>query len=322
MPIEGFNSEQFSQSLAQQAIELLPKDFSEEQKKLAVNTIYKFCVLAGNAIVEDQTINFNANQASFIVQCIGEWTYHKSVDLIRSQVPSEHWDNVLQKIAFSVFEVGKQAQLNNLPQEQAITLIENQVNKTYKEIIAEMIQAGILDETKAKEALSQSNIDQVSQELQEKQTTNIQNDTGNNNKSFKAVSLAILLKNISPKRAENILKQLDEETAKQVLSYYNVPDLEDKVDKKLVNQYLNNLHSLLPSTKAKAKKIKSLNKIADVIENFPPQQIESLVRFEREEVRKYIKACIDHKYEKIENMNITPYISEVICNYLITKLSN
>jgi len=137
MAVEGFNSEQFAQNLAQQAVELVPKDLDENQKRFVVNIIYRYCVLAGNALIQDNSIKLSAEQASIICQFIGEWTFHKSIDLIRGKVQEECWEPILQKIAFTIFEVAKKTQINNVPQEETMTIIEQEVNRSYREAINE-----------------------------------------------------------------------------------------------------------------------------------------------------------------------------------------
>ena len=109
MPIEGFDYKQFAADLAQQAKAVLPPDLSAEDKKYVVNIVNNFCYLAGEALEKDATVSFDVNQASIVTQFIGEWAFHKSVDLIRGHIDPQFRDAVLQKVAFTVFEIAKQA---------------------------------------------------------------------------------------------------------------------------------------------------------------------------------------------------------------------
>ena len=84
MAIKGFNYQEFAQNLTAQAQELVPQDFSDPEKQYVVNTLLNFSTLAGEAIYNDKESNFNADQAMMITQIIAEWSFHKSVDLIRS----------------------------------------------------------------------------------------------------------------------------------------------------------------------------------------------------------------------------------------------
>ena len=85
----------------------MPQDFEQFQKDYVVKTLANFSGMAGEAISNDAQAGFNAEQAIFLTQIIAEWSFHKSVDVIRSGIQPEYWDGVLQKIAFTIFEVGK-----------------------------------------------------------------------------------------------------------------------------------------------------------------------------------------------------------------------
>ena len=117
MAIEGFNYQEFAQNLTSQAQELVPQDFAPNDKQYVVNTLLNFSTLAGEALYNDTESNFTADQAMMITQIIAEWSFHKSVDLVRSGIPQEFWDSVMQKIAFTIFEVAKQAFKQNIPQD-------------------------------------------------------------------------------------------------------------------------------------------------------------------------------------------------------------
>lgn len=64
-----------------------------------------------------------------ITQIIAEWSFHKSVDLIRSGIPQQYWDPIMQKIAYTIFEIAKNAFHQGLPQDQCLQLIEHHVKR-------------------------------------------------------------------------------------------------------------------------------------------------------------------------------------------------
>ena len=167
MAIQGFDYKEFAKNLTMQAQELVPQDFDQNQKAYVANTLLNFSTLAGEALYNDAESNFTADQAAMIVQIIAEWSYHKSVDLIRSGIPQMHWDGVMQKIAFTIFEIAKQTFKQGLPQDQILQLIEHHVKKTYLDSIAELKTKGEIDETLMEQASKQSNIDQMMQQMQE-----------------------------------------------------------------------------------------------------------------------------------------------------------
>lgn len=167
MAIQGFDYKAFAQSLAQQAQELVPQDFDQNQKAYVANTLLNFSMLAGEALYNDNESKFTADQAAMITQIIAEWSFHKSVDLIRSGIPQMYWDGVMQKIAFTIFEIAKQTFKQGLPQDQILQLIEHHVKKTYLDSIAELKSKGQIDEALMEKASKQSNIDQMMQQMQE-----------------------------------------------------------------------------------------------------------------------------------------------------------
>ena len=103
MAIEGFDFQEFSKNLAQQATSVVPADLSENDKTYVINLVYSYCNLAGDALSKDENINLNVEQASIVCQFIGEWSFHKSIDVIRAGVPVDFRDEVMQKVAFTVF---------------------------------------------------------------------------------------------------------------------------------------------------------------------------------------------------------------------------
>lgn len=167
MAIKGFDYKAFAQNLTQQAQELVPQDFDQNQKAYVVNTLLNFSTMAGEALYNDTESNFNADQAAMITQIIAEWSFHKSVDLIRSGIPQHHWDGIMQKIAFTIFEIAKQTFKQGLPQDQILQLIEHHVKKTYLDSIAELKTKGEIDEQLMEKASKQSNIDQMMQQMQD-----------------------------------------------------------------------------------------------------------------------------------------------------------
>ena len=146
MATKDFDYENFAQNLAAQAQEIVPQDFTDVQKQYVINTLGNFALLSGKALAEDPNLNFNADQAVTITQIIAEWSFHKSVDIIRSGIPQQYWDSVMQKIAYTIFEIAKQTFSQGLPHEKILELIEHHVKKTYVDAIAELKNKGVIDE--------------------------------------------------------------------------------------------------------------------------------------------------------------------------------
>ena len=158
-----FDYKLFAKNIVSQSKDLIPVEFSDKEKEYISTTVGNFVELAGESLNNDKENDFSDEQKVFITQVIAEWTFHKSVDLIRAEIPSIYWDGVMQKIAFTIFEVIKQAILKDIPQEQVLEAVEHQVKKVYKECIKELP----IDDEQKDIAKEQSNIDKMATEAKE-----------------------------------------------------------------------------------------------------------------------------------------------------------
>ena len=210
MPIKDFDYKGFANNLAAQAQDLVPKEFNDNEKAYIINTLQNFATIAGEALYQDQdNMGFNAEQASMITQIIAEWAFHKSVDLIRSGIPQQYWDPIMQKIAFTIFEIAKQTFKQGLPQDQILQLIEHHVKKTYLDSVAELKEKGIIDDGLMEQAAAQSNIDATMQQMQESGEVQPQQNTDEQEQG------------VTPQ--ENQLPQVQNAEHKEITSQNNLP---------------------------------------------------------------------------------------------------
>ena len=253
MAIKGFDYKGFAQNLTQQALELVPPEFNDIQKQYVANTLLNFSTVAGEALYNDTELNFNADTAVMITQIIAEWSFHKSVDLIRSGIPQQYWDPIMQKIAFTIFEVAKQAFRQNLPQDQILQLIEHHVRKTYVEAIAELKEKNLITEELQERASKMSNIDDMMQQAAAQEQAAAQQaaaQQGNNNqvggnlpkpahsgvpqpqqnnvqpKIFKLATLAMLFRQMKAEKVQTILNKFDPDDATSVIRFMEMEDLD------------------------------------------------------------------------------------------------
>ncbi|MBQ3640499.1 hypothetical protein II906_00980, partial [bacterium] len=160
MAIEGFDYKGFAANLTKQAMEILsqegnnafPTSLSAADKKILVETVNRFCLMAGEALNNEQNIKLNASQASLITQFIGEWTFHKSIDLINGGVSAEHRGPILQAIAGNIYSTAQLAMVKKLPDEALVSLIEEKVNSVYKEELDKLLKRGVLSPEQADKA--------------------------------------------------------------------------------------------------------------------------------------------------------------------------
>jgi len=313
MTIEGFDYKDFSQVLASQAGELLPEFFDDFQKKYVITTISNFSNLAGEALYNDATLNFDAEQAMLITQIIAEWSFHKSVDLVKSGILSEYWDGIMQKIAFTIFEIAKNAMVQKIPTDQILLIVEQHVIKSYEEALAELKTNGIINDALYENAAHQSNIDTMMEQIQEDKNAaaNIEsNDVQSGSKTLKLAAIALLLKQLSQERAQIIINKFNHQDAQMVVQYMQMPDLEQKVDKNIAMRYLSEIKINLPEPK-KINPNKILSKINKVEQEKGKVNIEIAIKKERANVQKFINNAYEGEYSKMP-----PRVANIIAEHL------
>jgi len=309
MAIEGFDYKAFAQELSSQADELLPAEFQEFQRKYVINTINNFSSLCGEAIYNDDKANFNLEQAMLITQIIAEWSFHKSVDIIKAGILPDYWDGIMQKIAFTIFEIGKQTISKGLPQDEVLQIVEHHVNKSYASVLEELKERKVIDPNVLDIALHQSNIDDMMDKLQKDNTeTETQNqvqqtttgDGGNTNyqtksKILKLASVALLLQQVSQDKVQTILNKFGTEDAQAIIQYIQMSDLETKVDKNIAIKCLQEIRVNLPEPKYISSD-KLIARMGTVFEKLPKEKIENLVINERPKVKEFIAKAYEGEF--------------------------
>ena len=330
MAIQGFNYQEFAQNLTQQAVELVPKDFTDPEKQYVVNTLMNFSALAGEALYNDTESNFNAHEAMMITQIIAEWAFHKSVDLIRSKLPQEFWDPIMQKIAFTIFEIAKQTFRQGLPQEQILQLIEHHVKKTYLDAIAELKDKNLIDQGLMEQAAKQSNIDSMMQQMSEEQaaeeqqaqqqaapqpqgqapaaTTPVQG--GSSPKVMKLATVALLFQKMKQEKVQTILNKFDPEDAQTVIKYMGMPDLESRVSVNTTLKCLNEIKTNLPKPQelSPSKIVLKLQKVTEGIER---QQLEQMLKPERMKVKRLVFNALEGEFYEV-----APKVANIIATHI------
>lgn len=334
MPIEGFDYKGFAASMSEQAKELVPKELEDREKEYIVKTLGNFTLLAGEALYNDQQLNLNADQAVFITQIIAEWSFHKSIDLIHSGILPQYWDGIMQKIAFTIFEVAKQAVIRKIPQDQLLQAVEHHVVKVYNQSIEELQQKGVIDEDTKNRAESQSNIDAMAQQAQAEQErqkqaqaqeaqqnaqdaeqrrlerqkqreqkrqakqANVSVPQGITNKQMKLMSLALVLKLMSQDKVMTILNKFNSNDSLAISQYMNMADLESHLDGDLVTDCLKEMKEYLP-IKRKLTKENVLGDLLRIYRETPRERIEKVIKNERPLVKRFIAQAYDGEYSDL-----------------------
>ena len=348
MAIEGFDYKEFAASMSAQAKELVPQDLQDFQKDYVVKTLGNFTLLAGEALYNDDSLDLNAEQAVFITQIIAEWSYHKSIDLINSGILPQYWDSIMQKIAFTIFEVAKQAVIRKIPQDQLLQAVEHHVVKVYKQSIEELEQKGVIDAELKERAQNQSNIDAMAQQAQEAQQaqaaeqqrrrqemveqslkdseaaekrreeaerassrrTPVTIPQGVSNRQMRMMSLALVLKIMSQDKVMTILNKFDSNDSLEISQYMNMADLESHIDSDLITDCLKDMRNFLPIK----KKLTKENVILDLINLYREhsrEKIEKVLRNERPLVKRFMSQAYDGEYGELP-LKVAGIVAEYI----------
>lgn len=159
-----FDYKGFAKDLTKQAESVMPEDIALKHKKEFLDRIYDFTYIAGEAFSNDDTIE-DSETAKVLTQIISEWTFHKYVDLLRSDIPDMYHESILQKVAYVAFEMGKESEFSKLTQEQMLTLVEQHTKKAYDKACKKLFENGQISQEAYEKALNLSNVDDYSSKL-------------------------------------------------------------------------------------------------------------------------------------------------------------
>ena len=151
----------FSINKKSQAYQNIPSDIAEKDKHYVVSTIEEYIQTAGKALEAD-SIDYSGQQFKLICQVIAEWTFHKAIDIIHAEIPPQWRDGLLQRIAFTVFEVTKQAYEKSFNNDELLNAVEYHVNKAYKSGLEQLLNENEISQDLYNNALAYSNIDEMS----------------------------------------------------------------------------------------------------------------------------------------------------------------
>ncbi len=343
MAIKGFDYKGFAQSMHAQASELVPPNFTPDQKEYIATTLLKFAMIAGEALDKDG--EFSAEQAIMITQIIAEWSFHKSVDLINSGIPKMYWDPIMQKIALTIFEVSKNAFRQNVPQEQALEAIEHHVRNTYVNAIEELKKRNLIDEELMERAVNQSNIDAMAQNADEqmqaeaampqqapnaptqgnippqaaaqenvnlpKAPNGLQRLDSESAKMLRLVTVAMLFQRMQQDKVQVILDRFSQDEATDIIRYMGMSDLPEKIDPRTIMQCLREFRDLLPAQPLNLSPTKIVNKIKALGDFIDRPKLELLLKPERARVRRFVFSALEG-----EVVDMPPKVACIIASHI------
>lgn len=309
--IAGFVPQEFAKNLATQAGQVIPADIPPAGKKFIIDIVYKFCVLSGDALVKDVNLNLDAAQASLITQFIGEWSFHKSIDLMRAQIAPQLHEGVLQRVAFTVFEIAKQAVIKKMPQEQIIPLVEHHVNTCFKQAIDDLKAKGQIDDKASDNALHQSNIDvmaktQVEQEVPGAAMSDL--------KILKLASLALLIRTLPKEKIKNVILKFNKPEAQVLIQYLKMPDLASKVDADIAARCMEEIKRTLPEPKVVSFD-RCFKKLCKIVKSSDKTEISDIIKDERPQIKSFVLSPYVN-----DEVIIPAKVAQVVCKFLEEKL--
>jgi len=316
LPIKELNPQEFAKHLAQQALSYVPADINEEHKKYITNKVFQFCSITAEHLISQFKDQFTDEQAVVVVQFIGEWTFHKAIDLIRSGLRYEYWDTILQQVAFAALKAALHAHTEKMEQAETAGLIEAQVMEAYKACIDQLVKSKVIQEDKAEEVLSQSNVDRMAQESAQNEAGASQDDE----KTLKYVAIALILKKMPQEKANKILEKMSEEERQRILSCLQIEDIESKVDPVVMNKYIQDLKKSISriSKPNQGELIRSFKKLQ---EKYGEEEIINLTMYERPKIQEFLSNCILEDASNITKVELSTHIVKILYNYLRIKLA-
>ena len=171
---KNFDYISYSKEMKKQVSLRIPKDINVDDGIFICNVIENFVRIAGESI--SKTNLYTTEQQKYFCQIIAEWTFYKSIDILRTDIPKEYWENILQSIAYTVYEVIKQSYERNIDQEQILQAVKYYVNKNFKYSLSELYSKNIIDKIIYSKALSQSYIDNITSENNHNNCYSIENE--------------------------------------------------------------------------------------------------------------------------------------------------
>ena len=311
--IKQFDYNSFAVDLANQAKEVVPADISPEDKNFIITLIERFCKMAGDALVKEENSKLNASEASLVTQFIGEWIFHKSIDIIRAGIDPKLREGILQKVAFTVFDIAKRAVEKDIPQEQLIQLVEAQVIKAFTKALEDLKAKGMISAETTDNAMHQSNIDEMARaEVEEETSTDIA--CMSDEKIIKLASLAILMRNFSTERMKAILQKFDKPERDVLINYLKMPDLEDKLDAKAAMKCFEEMKMALPETVIISYD-RAYKKMYKIVKNSAKDKILDIIKDEKPAIQDFVLSCYSKKKKKIP-----AYVAEMVSKYLEEKV--
>ena len=98
----------------------------------------------------------------------------------------------------------------------------------------------------------------------------------------------LFFKSLKPDEVGHLVKLLNEDERRQILTYINMKDLEKLVDPIIYNQYLEKFNNFMPKVQQKKRKNSLYSKITEVLDNIEEEDFENIISNERKNVKNFL----------------------------------
>lgn len=325
MPVKGFNYQEFAQSMVQQASAAVPPEIDEQYKNFLLNVIYDFAIKAGEALVSEENSLLTPENVQVIIQYIGEWIFHKGIELIHSSIPPDYWLRILQTIAGGIFEAGKNAFIaGNLDEGTVRTLIEGEVHSHYTHALNQLKAEGVLNDdmihsvqqaqVQAQKQISQSMPQQPPQPDQEPVQEHPEASQVNE-KEAKLATIAVIISSLPSEKSASILASFSAADAEKIKYYMQPENMNLQIDPQMTSSLLMSLKNMIMPEEAPTQVAKNIQRLS---QNVDPAKMIAILIKERPVVQNYVKSCIEGKFIR---RDFSPYLARVIYKHLEKQLS-
>lgn len=152
---ENIRHKDFINQLRFQVRGTVPVKYRNEEIYIR-DKVYHYAIKADKKIESNEA--FDEDEAVCTIQLISEWVYHKTIDMLESDIPKKLHEELLDKIFYEIYEFSK---VNSIKKNETKYLnnIENLVNKSFEKSIKELFEQNKINETIYQKALNFSNVD-------------------------------------------------------------------------------------------------------------------------------------------------------------------
>lgn len=308
--IKDFDNVEFADSLANEAKELIPRDISSVDREIICKLVHQYTLMAGEAIKYDTTVNFDKEKAMFLTQIVAEWTFHKTIDLIRGGIAPDLRRGILDQVARTVYEILKIPIQHGMPQEKMIELVEFHVKKSYKKALEDLTNRNVIQKNELENALNQSNMDIMAHE----QTQAALRSEISDMKKGKLASLVFLIRNYPKDKIQSIINKFNKEEAEILIQYLGMENFEAKFSPNIAATLLSDMKKHLPKP-TKVSYDRCYIQLCKIVKNSEKSKIDSIISNERPKIKKLIKSVYDK-----ERVEMPTLVFDVICKHLRDKV--